>query len=80
MPRTPSCACASRAACRSEFTNAVEDIQYTDGYVQLHMTIERLPTFTKQLEFVNGTEQSWLVAYIRSPEQMHRAWKQCEAG
>ena len=64
----------------SEFTNAVEDIQYTDGYVQLHMTIKRLPTFTKQLEFVNGTVQSWLVAYIKSPEQMHRAWKQCEAG
>jgi phytoene dehydrogenase-like protein len=64
----------------SEFTNAVEDIEYTDGYVQLHMTIKRLPTFTKQLEFVNGTVQSWLVAYIRSPEQMHRAWKQCQAG
>jgi phytoene dehydrogenase-like protein len=48
--------------------------------VQLHLTLKRLPTFTKQLAFVNGTEQSWLVAYIKSPEQLHRAWKQYRAG
>jgi phytoene dehydrogenase-like protein len=64
----------------TEFTNAVDDIEYTNGYVQLHLTIKRLPTFTKQLEFVNGTEQSWLIAYIKSPEQLHRAWKQYRAG
>jgi phytoene dehydrogenase-like protein len=63
-----------------EFTNAVDDLEYTNGYVQLHLTIKQLPTFTKQLEFVNGTEQSWLVAYIKSPEQLHRAWKQYRAG
>ena len=34
----------------------------------------------KQLEFVNGTEQSWLVAYIKSPEQLHRAWQQAQVG
>jgi phytoene dehydrogenase-like protein len=44
------------------------------------MTIKRLPTFANQLEFVNGTVQSWLVAYIKSPEQLHRAWKQARAG
>ena len=41
-----------------EFNIFPQDIQYTDGYVQAHMTIKRLPTFTKQLEFVNGTVQS----------------------
>ena len=64
----------------TDFTNAVDDIEYANGYVQVHMTIKRLPTFTKQLEFVNGTVQSWLVAYIKSPEQLHRAWQQSRAG
>ena len=64
----------------TDFRNAVDDIEYANGYVQLHLTIKRLPTFTKQLEFVNGTVQSWLVAYIKSPEQLHRAWLQSRAG
>jgi phytoene dehydrogenase-like protein len=64
----------------TDFTNSVDDIEYTNGYVQVHMTIKRLPTFTKQLEFVNGTVQSWLVAYIKSPEQLHKAWQQSRAG
>lgn len=63
-----------------EFTNAVDDIRYTNGYAQIHLTLKRLPTFTGQLEFVNGTEQSWLVAYIKSPEQLHRCWQQYQAG
>ena len=64
----------------SDFVNSVEEIEYTNGYLQLHLTLRRLPTFTKQLEFVNGTVQSWLVAYIKSPDQMHRAWQQYQAG
>ena len=64
----------------TDFTNAVDDIEYTNGYVQVHLTIKRLPTFTKQLEFVNGTVQSWLVAYIKGPEQLHKAWQQSRAG
>ncbi|MBW2273238.1 MAG: NAD(P)/FAD-dependent oxidoreductase [Deltaproteobacteria bacterium] len=64
----------------SDFVSSVEDIEYTNGYIQLHLTMKRLPTFTKQLEFVNGTEQSWLVAYIKSPEQLHRCWQQYQAG
>jgi phytoene dehydrogenase-like protein len=64
----------------SDFVSAVEDIEYTNGYVQIHLTMKRLPTFTKQLEFVNGTVQSWLVAYIKSPEQLHQCWKQYQAG
>jgi phytoene dehydrogenase-like protein len=64
----------------TDFSNAVDDIEYANGYVQVHMTIKRLPTFTKQLAFVNGTVQSWLVAYIKSPEQLHHAWQQSRAG
>ncbi len=64
----------------SDFVHSVEDIEYTNGYIQLHMTLKNLPTFTKQMEFVNGTEQSWLVAYIQSPEQLHQCWQQYQAG
>lgn len=64
----------------ADFVNSVEEIEYTNGYIQIHLTLKELPTFTKQLAFVNGTEQSWLVAYIRSPQQLHEAWKQFEAG
>jgi len=64
----------------SDFVSTVEDIDYTNGYIQIHLTMNDLPKFTKQLEFVNGTVQSWLVAYIRSPEQLHEAWRQFKAG
>lgn len=64
----------------TDFANAVDDIEYANGYIQVHMTIRRLPTFRKQLEFVNGTVQSWLVAYIKGPDQLHRAWQQSRAG
>ena len=64
----------------TDFANAVDDIEYANGYVQVHMTIKELPTFKNQLEFVNGTVQSWLVAYIKGPEQLHKAWQQSRAG
>ncbi|MEM8609030.1 MAG: NAD(P)/FAD-dependent oxidoreductase [Myxococcota bacterium] len=64
----------------TDFANAVDDIEYANGYIQVHMTIRRLPTFTNHLAFVNGTVQSWLVAYIKGPEQLHRAWQQSRAG
>ncbi len=63
-----------------DFTSAVDDIEYTNGYVQLHLTLKDLPRFQNQLEFVNDTVQSWLVAYIKSPEQLHAAWKQYRDG
>jgi phytoene dehydrogenase-like protein len=44
-----------------DFVRAVEDIEYTNGYIQVHLCMKDLPTFTKQLEFLNGTTQSWLV-------------------
>ena len=32
-----------------DFANAVDDIEYANGYVQVHMTIKELPTFKNQL-------------------------------
>ncbi len=69
-----------RDALPTDFINAVDDIEYANGYIQVHMTIKRLPTFTKHLAFVNGTVQSWLVAYIKGPEHLHAAWQQSLAG
>jgi phytoene dehydrogenase-like protein len=69
-----------KRALPTDFVNVVEEIEYTDGYIQIHLSMKDLPTFTKQLPFVNGTEQSWLVAYIRSPEQLHEAYKQYKKG
>jgi phytoene dehydrogenase-like protein len=69
-----------RTALPADFAAAVDDIEYTNGYMQIHLTLKNLPTFTKQLEFVNGTMQSWLVAYIRSPEQLHQAWQEFQNG
>ena len=78
--RTPFMNIADPELLPPDFVRQVEEIEYTNGYLQAHFTLERLPTFTKQLEFVNGTTQSWLVAYIKSPEQLHECWKQYKAG
>ena len=69
-----------RDALPGDFMNSVDDIEYVNGYIQVHTTIKQLPTFTNQLEFVNGTQQSWLVAYIKGPEHLHNAWQQAQAG
>ena len=53
-----------------DFVRCVEEIEYTNGYIQIHLTIKSLPEFTGHMEFVNGTPQSYLMAYIKSPEQL----------
>ena len=59
-----------------DFVRCVEEIEYTNGYIQIHLTIKSLPEFTGHMSFVNGTPQSYLMAYIKSPEQLHQAWMQ----
>jgi phytoene dehydrogenase-like protein len=59
----------------ADYVAAVEEIEYTNGYIQIHLTLSDLPTFSGHMEFVNGTPQSYLMAYIKSPEQLHEAWK-----
>ncbi len=65
-----------RSKLPGDFARAIDDIDYTMGYMQIHLTLKDLPKFTKQLEFVNGTLQSWLIAYLPSPEHLHDAWCQ----
>jgi len=58
-----------------DFVQSVEEIEYTNGYIQIHLTLEDLPTFTEHMAFVNGTPQAYLMAYIKSPEHLHEAWQ-----
>lgn len=59
-----------------DFARAIDDIDYQMGYMQIHLTLKELPTLTKQLASINGTMQSWLLAYLPSPEHLHDAWIQ----
>jgi len=59
----------------SEFAHAVKEIKYTNGYIQLHMTLEERPRFTGQLEFANKDDLGWLLAYIPSAEHLQRCWE-----
>lgn len=65
-----------RSKLPTHFANAVDDIDYTNGYMQIHLSLKGLPTFTKQLASVNGKTESWVVAYIKNPALLHEAWLQ----
>lgn len=58
-----------------DFVRSVEEIEYTNGYIQIHLTLKELPRFAGHMEFVNDTPQSYLLAYIKSPEHLDQAWK-----
>ncbi len=59
-----------------EFVNSVEEIQHTNGYIQLHMTLKELPTFSGHMSWVNDKDERWLVAYIPSAQHLHECWEQ----
>lgn len=63
-----------------EFAHAVEEIEYTNGYIQLHMTLKELPVWSGHLEKLNGKEERWLVAYIPSTDQLHQCWQEYKKG
>ncbi|MBW2420766.1 MAG: NAD(P)/FAD-dependent oxidoreductase, partial [Deltaproteobacteria bacterium] len=57
-----------------QFNHAVREIQYTNGYLQLHMTLDELPEFEGHLAFTNKNDVRWLMAYIPSAEHLSRCW------
>jgi len=59
-----------------EFAYAVKEIQYTNGYIQLHMTLNELPDWTGQLAFAKKDKLGWLVSYIPSAEHLQRNWEE----
>lgn len=64
----------------SDFVEAVKEIDYRNGYIQIHMTLKELPEFTGHLKFANDNNIRWLMAYIPSPEHIARHWRQYRDG
>jgi len=64
----------------SDFVYAVKDIEYQNGYIQIHMTLKELPEFTGHLAFANESNIRWIMAYIPSPEYLARCWEQYRHG
>ncbi len=64
----------------SDLVHAVNETEYRNGYVQIHMTLKELPKFTEHLAFANENNISWLMAYIPSPEHLSRCWDQYRHG
>ena len=58
------------------FVHEVEEIDYRNGYIQIHLVLRELPRLTGHLEFANEGGIGWLLAYIPSPEHLARCWEQ----
>lgn len=59
-----------------EFVAAVKEIEYTNGYIQIHLTLKELPEYAGHLAFLNENNLRWLTSYIPSPEHLGRCWEQ----
>lgn len=59
-----------------ELVEALKEVDYRNGYIQLHLVLEELPTFTGHLAFANESGIRWLMARIPSPEHLARCWEQ----
>lgn len=64
----------------SDFVQSVKEIDYRNGYIQIHMTLKELPEFTGHLKFANENNIRWLMAYIPSPEHIARHWEKYRKG
>jgi len=64
----------------SDFVNAVKEVEYQNGYIQVHMTLKEMPEFTGHVAFANENNIRWIMAYIPSPEHLARCWEQCRQG
>jgi phytoene dehydrogenase-like protein len=64
----------------SDFVHRVKDIEYKNGYIQVHMTLKELPEFTGHMAFANEGATRYIMAYIPSPEYLARCWEQYRHG
>jgi len=64
----------------SDFVHAVKEIEYKNGYIQIHMTLKELPEFTGHLAFANENNIRWLMSYIPSAEHLSHNWEQYRRG
>ena len=63
-----------------DFTQKVKEIDYRNGYLQIHLTLRELPEYTDYLSFANDNNIRWLMAYIRSPEHLQQCWEEYQRG
>ncbi len=66
--------------CPRDFAQAVREIDYRNGYVQIHLTLSGLPEFTGHMEYINEGDLRWIASYIPSPEYVNRCWQQYRRG
>jgi phytoene dehydrogenase-like protein len=59
----------------SDFVNAVKEVEYQNGYIQVHLTLREMPEFTGHVAFANEDNIRWIMAYIPSPEHLARCWE-----
>ena len=64
----------------SRFVNAVKEIRYENGYIQIHLTMKEMPEYTGDLAFVNENDIRWLMSYIPGPDHLARCWEQYRRG
>ncbi len=62
------------------FVRQVKEIDYRNGYMQIHLTLDEAPEPTGQLEFTMENDVRWLLAYIRSPEHVSDCWESYQRG
>ena len=66
--------------CPSDFVHSVKEIDYRNGYVQIHLTLSGLPEFTGHMSYINEGNMRWIASYIPSPEYLNRCWQQYRKG
>ncbi len=66
--------------CPSDFVSSVKEIDYRNGYIQIHLTLSGLPEFTGHMAYINEGDMRWIASYIPSPEYIERCWQQYRKG
>ncbi len=64
----------------SDLVQSVNEIEYRNGYVQIHLTLRELPKFSGHVAFANEDKLGWIMAYIPSPEHLSACWDQYRKG
>ncbi len=62
------------------FVHQVKDIEYKNGYIQIHLTLSEAPVYEGRMGFTNEDDVRWLMAYIESPEQLAQCWEEYRRG
>jgi len=63
-----------------DFVHSVGEIDYRNGYIQIHLTLSGLPEFTGHMSYLNQGDMRWLASYIPSPDYLSRCWDQYRKG